>query len=98
MENVIDLIENNLVNSKKREDIVKKINEEIKELGLRCMGLSGTPAKLSFIQIEGEGFVFMLTISFHNKIIIENFEGIMNIEDFTEILTKLAAKIQKLNL
>ena len=98
MDNVIDLIENSLSNCKNREEIEKKINEEIKDLGLQCIGSGGTPPKLSFIEIEGEGMIFKLTISFHNKIFIENFEGIMNIEDFTEILTKLVSKIKKLNL
>lgn len=80
------------------EKITNKINESIKKLGLKCTASGASGQKLSFVELSGEENVFNLYISYRDKIIIEKFEGCINIDDFIEIIKGINTELKKHNL
>jgi len=75
-----------------------KLSEIAKNLGLQCNETGGTAQKLSFVGIEGSGFDFKLTLTWHGEVVIESFEGCTTVENFCEVLMKLSSEIKKQNL
>lgn len=78
---------------------IEKVNEILKKKGLRCYSSdSNGGKKITVIGIEGSGYDFNLSLTWHDEIIIDDFKGIARISDFCEILTELEKEIGELNL
>lgn len=76
-----------------------KLNEVFANHGLRCyQSDSDGDKKITFIGIEGNGFDFNLSLTWHDEIIITDFKGTTNLSNFCKILSELEIEIKKLQL
>jgi hypothetical protein len=78
---------------------IERLNEVLLKRSLRCYHSdSNGEKKITVIGIEGIGYDFNLSLTWHNEIIISDFKGTVRISDFCEILAELEKEIKTLNL
>ncbi|OJV40803.1 MAG: hypothetical protein BGO29_14605 [Bacteroidales bacterium 36-12] len=70
------------------EKKLEKINELLEPYGLNAVlkGVSG--GKLIFIKSVTENFLFNLTLSWHGEVIIDQFEGQIDVKNSAKYLRK----------
>lgn len=77
---------------------IEKLDDILRKRGLRhYYSDSNGGKKITVIGIEGSGYDFNLSLTWHNEIIIDDFNGTIRISDFCEILTELEKEIKELN-
>lgn len=76
-----------------------KLNEVLANRGLRCYQSDNNgDNKVTIVGIDGNGFDFNLSLTWHGEIIIDDFKGTIKVSDFCKILTELENEIKKLEL
>lgn len=76
-----------------------KLNEILANHGLRCTQSDcNGDKKITFVGIEGNGFDFNLTFTWHGEVILNEFNGTIRFSEFCKILTKLEKDIRILEI
>lgn len=77
---------------------IENLDSELKNLGLKRVETAQAGAKIVMVGVENSNLNLKITITWHSEIIVDNYEGTCTIDGLCDILNKLKAIINKLNL